>query len=180
MAVLSDQDIIERVESGEIIIEPYKESNVEPASVDIRLGTSFMEPIETERIIDTREDDSQPYREFSADDIVIEPGDSILATTHENVEIPDDLCVSADGRSSLGRLFVSVHQTAGFCDPGFSGEITLELTNENPNAIRLYAGDRVCQLIFKELTSPAKNPYGHEGSQYQNQSGATESGMKFD
>ena len=178
--VLSDADIIERIGNDSLVIEPYDESNVEPASVDIRLGDSFKEPVKTGRIIDTRSGEGQPYREFDADSIVLEPGDSILATTHETIQIPDDLCADAVGRSSLGRLFVSIHETAGFCDPGFGGEVTLEMTNENPNPVRLHAGDRVCQLVFKELSSPALRPYGHEGSQYQNQSGATESGMKFD
>ena len=195
--VLSDADIIERIGDGSLVIEPYDESNVEPASVDIRLGNSFKEPVKTGRIVDTRassggcpHDDcdcgspmateSQPYREFEADSIVLEPGDSILATTFEKIEIPADLCADAVGRSSLGRLFVSIHETAGFCDPGFSGEVTLEMTNENPNPVRLHAGDRVCQIVFKELSSPALNPYGHDGSQYQNQTGATESGMSFE
>jgi len=177
--VLSDADIIQRIAKGDLTIDPYDESNVEPASVDIRLGNSFKEPIKTGKVIDTRSDEGQPYREFEADSIVLEPEDSILATTFERIEIPDDLCANADGRSSLGRLFVSVHQTAGFCDPGYEGEVTFEMTNANPNPIRLHAGDRICQLVFRELSSPALNPYGHEGSQYQNQTGATESGMKF-
>ena len=178
--VLSDTDIIERIGNGSLVIEPYDESNVEPASVDIRLGSSFKEPVETGQIIDTREDDGQPYRSFEADSIVLGSGESILATTYERVEIPPDLAADAVGRSSLGRLFVSIHETAGFCDPGYQGEVTLEMTNENPNPVRLHSGDRICQLVFKELSSPALRPYGHEGSQYQNQSGATESGMNFE
>lgn len=178
--ILSDRDIRRRIEGGSIKIEPFEESNIEPASLDIRLGGSFKEPVETGQIIDTRSDDGQPYREFEADSIVLGSGESILATTFEHVEIPADLSVDAVGRSSLGRLFVSVHETAGFCDPGYKGEVTLEMTNENPNPIRLHKGDRICQLVFKELTSPAERPYGHDESQYQNQSGATESGMKFD
>lgn len=178
--VLSDTDIIDRIDSGSLVIEPYEEDNVEPASVDIRLGQSFKEPVKTGRIIDSRSDNGQPYREFEADSIVLEPGDSYLATTMEQIRIPDDLCASAVGRSSLGRLFISIHETAGFCDPGFTGEVTLEMTNDNPNPVRLHAGDRVCQFVFKELSSPANEEYGHEDSQYQNQSGATESGMSFD
>jgi dCTP deaminase len=178
--VLSDRDIRKRVQSGSLVVEPFIESNVEPASLDICLGTSFKEPVETGQIIDTRSDDGQPYRSFEADSIVLGSGESILATTDERVEIPKDLAADAVGRSSLGRLFVSVHETAGFCDPGYHGEITLEMTNENPNPIRLHAGDRICQLVFRELTSPAERPYGHEKSQYQDQIGATKSGMNFD
>lgn len=177
--VLSDRDIMQRIDDGNLVIEPYDESNVEPASVDIRLGNSFKEPVETGQIIDTNSTNEQPYRSFEADSIVLGSGESILGTTHEHIEIPSDLAANAVGRSSLGRLFVSIHETAGFCDPGYKGEITLEMTNENPNPVRLHAKDRICQLVFTELSSPSLNPYGHEGSQYQNQSGATESGMNF-
>lgn len=178
--ILSDVDIIERVGGGLLDIEPYDESNVEPASVDLRLSNSFKKPVATGQIIDTRGDTKQEYREFNADAIVLEPAESILAETMECVSIPDDLCADVVGRSSLGRLFVSVHETAGFGDPGFTGTITLEMTNDNSNPVRLHEGDRVCQIIFKKLTSPPLRPYGHEGSQYQNQSGATESGMNFE
>jgi len=180
MAVLSDVDIIERIGNGDLVIDPYNEENVEPASIDIRLGNSFKEPVKTGQIIDTASDEGQPYRSFEADSIVLESGESILATTYEHIEIPADLAADAVGRSSLGRLFVSIHETAGFCDPGYCGEVTLEMTNENPNPVRLHAEDRICQLVFKELTSPALNPYGHDKSQYQGQRGATESGMNFD
>lgn len=178
--ILSDRDIQDRIDEGDLVIDPFESDNVEPASVDIRLGSSFKEPVETGQIIDTRSNEEQPYRQFEADSIVLGSGESILATTYERVEIPPDLSADAVGRSSLGRLFVSIHETAGFCDPGYQGEITLEMTNENPNPIRLHQGDRIGQLVFKELTSPAEKPYGHEKSQYQNQSGATESGMNFE
>jgi dCTP deaminase len=177
--VLSDRDIIDRIENGLLQIEPYVQENVEPASVDMRLGNSFKEPVNTGQIIDTHETNEQPYRSFTADSIVIESGESILATTYETITLPADLAADAVGRSSLGRLFVSVHETAGFCDPGYSGEITLEMTNENPNPVRLHVKDRICQLVLKQLSSEAMRPYGHEKSQYQDQSGATESGMNF-
>jgi dCTP deaminase len=178
--VLSDRDIIERVESGSLEIEPFERANVEPASVDFRLGRSFKKPIKTGKIIDTRSGEGQPYRKFTADSIVLEPGDSYLATTLETISLPDDLCADVVGRSSLGRLFVSAHETAGFCDPGFEGQVTLEMTNENPNPVRLHANDRVCQFVFSELSSRAIKSYGHDGSQYQKQSGATEPGMEFE
>lgn len=94
--------------------------------------------------------------------------------------MPDDLTAKVLGRSSLGRLGVSVHQTAGFIDPGFVGEITLELSNIGPIPVELTDGLRVCQIVFSALNKPAKNPYGGAGSQYQNQVGATESGMNFE
>lgn len=178
--ILSDGDIFERIGRGSLTIEPYVESNVEPASVDLRLGSSFKKPVSTGQIIDTRGEARQEYREFEADSIVLESGESILAETIERVELPADLCADVVGRSSLGRLFVSVHETAGFGDPGFRGTITLEMTNSNPDPVRLHRGDRVCQLILKETRTPALNPYGGDGSQYQGQSGATESGMRFE
>lgn len=178
--ILSDGDIFERVGSGSLTIEPYVESNVEPASVDLRLGSSFKKPVSTGQIIDTRGETRQEYREFEADSIVLEPDESILAETIERVELPDDLCADVVGRSSLGRLFISIHETAGFGDPGFRGTITLEMINSNPDPVRLHRGDRVCQIIFKETKAPAINPYGGDGSQYQDQTGATESGMRFD
>jgi len=178
--ILSDGDIIERIGKDSLVIEPYEESNVEPASVDLRLSNSFKVPIETGRVIDTRGDVEQEYQDIRQDYITLTPGQSILAETLERVELPDDLAADVVGRSSLGRLFVSVHETAGFGDPGFEGTITLEMTNSNPDPIRLHCGDRVCQIIFKELKNPALDSYGHDGSQYQNQSGATESGMRFE
>lgn len=178
--ILSDADIIERIGTDSLVIDPYVEDNVEPASVDLRLSDSFKKPVATGQIIDTRGDTKQEYREFNADSIVLEPEESILSETMERIALPDDLCADVVGRSSLGRLFVSVHETAGFGDPGFNGTVTLEMTNSNPDPIRLHRGDRVCQIIFKETRSPSLEPYGHEGSQYQNQSGATESGMQFE
>lgn len=178
--ILSDGDIMERVEDDNLSIDPYVKQNVEPASVDLRLSDSFKKPVATGQIIDTRGNTLQEYREFHADSIVLEPEESILAETMERIELPDDLCADVVGRSSLGRLFVSVHETAGFGDPGFDGTITLEMTNSNPDPIRLHRGDRICQIIFKRLKNPARRPYGHEGSQYQGQDGATESGMQFE
>lgn len=179
--ILSDGDIYERVGKGSLKIEPYVESNVEPASVDLRLSNSFKRPIATGQIIDTRNPESQPaYEEFEADSIVLEPGEMILAETLERIELPDDLSADVVGRSSLGRLFVSVHETAGFGDPGFRGTVTLEMTNGNCNPVRLHENDRICQIIFKQLKTPAIKPYGHDRSQYQDQSGATESGMEFE
>lgn len=178
--ILADSDIVQRLSSGQLLIEPYDESNVEPASVDLRLGNSFKKPVATGQIIDTRGNTEQEYREFEADSIVLEHGEAILAETQERIELPDDLAADIVGRSSLGRLFVSVHETAGFGDPGFEGTVTLEMTNGNPDPIRLHHMDRICQIIFKETKTPAERPYGHSGSQYQNQSGATESGMRFE
>jgi dCTP deaminase len=180
--VLSDIDIVERVANGDLTIQPYDESNVEPASVDLRLGEDFQRA-------DPRRSVSIDLKDGAGDNIhwlhksgsmEICPGDFVLATTKERVELPDDLVGEVLGRSSLGRLGLSVHQTAGYIDPGFEGQITLELSNHGPAPVRLAEGQRICQIFFTELSSPALHPYGHEGSQYQNQSGATKSGMKFE
>lgn len=177
--ILSDGDIIGRIVNGSLDIDPYIEDNVEPASVDLRINDSFKKPIATGQIIDTQREHSQEYKEFEANSVVLDSGECILAETVESVSIPDDVCADVVGRSSLGRLFVSVHETAGFGDPGFQGTITLEITNSNPNPVRLHHGDRICQIIFKEMKSSSLEPYGHDRSQYQNQSGATKSGMQF-
>lgn len=180
MATLPDHMIIAAVEDGSIGIDPFDKSNVEPASVDLRLGDSFIEVWETTGAIDTRDPQTNMTRSFTAESITLDPGEQILAATKEYVSLPDHIEAEVTGRSSLGRLFVEVHKTAGFCDPGFEGQITLEIQNHNPNPVTLYEGQRVCQIIFRMLESSAEEPYGHEGSQYQGQTGATDSGMTFE
>jgi dCTP deaminase len=178
--VLSDIDIIERIGQDDLSIEPYEESNVEPASVDLRLGEDHKLVRAEKGIVDAggEDDDVLVYDELESP-LIVSPGTFILTTTLERVEIPDDLVAHVLGRSSLGRLGISVHQTAGYIDPGFEGQITLELSNHGPAPVSFSPGQRICQIVFEELSSPALNPYGGEDSQYQNQSGATVSGMGF-
>lgn len=184
--VLSDIDIIERLSNESIVIEPYTEDNVEPASVDLRLGHDFEKvfkpniPEKRVRAVLSDEEESHIGYEECEPPVIIEPGQLILGTTLERVEMPDDLAAQVLGRSSLGRLGVSVHQTAGYIDPGFEGQITLELANHGPVPVELEPELRICQIVFKELSSHAVSPYGHDDSQYQDQSGATRSGMIFD
>lgn len=184
--VLSDVDIIERISSDELEIEPYKESNVEPASVDLRLGSTFLlvkvkkEYTEERGFSVTLDDVDDTFRyEETEDSVRIKPNELVLATTKERVSMPDDLAAEVLGRSSLGRLGISVHQTAGYIDPGFSGEITLELSNHGPAPVKLHSGERVCQIVFSECSSPALHPYGHEDSHYQNQTGPTPSRIEL-
>lgn len=180
--VLSDRDIIQRIERGRLVVEPFEEENVEPSSVDLRIGGQFLivEKSEAADVVDIREsDDGLEYTE-TLQYVTIEPGDFVLASTIEHVHLPHDLSAEVLGRSSLGRLGLSVHQTAGYIDPGFAGQITLELSNHGPAPVRIHEGQRICQIVFSELSSPADEPYGHEGSQYQSQSGATPSGMNFE
>jgi len=178
--VLSDVDIIERVGNDSLVIDPYKEDNVEPASVDLRLGESFKraEVVQDIKAIDLNGDSSINWKDENGP-VTIFRDDFILATTLERVSLPDDLTGQVLGRSSFGRLGVSVHQTAGFIDPGFDGQITLELSNHGPMPVKLQPEQRVCQIVFSELSSPAVHPYGHTDSQYQNQSGPTPSDMNF-
>jgi len=185
--VLSDIDIIEQIGSGNLVIDPYEEDNVEPASVDLRLGEEAKlvrsRYISGDKgIIDASEDDGSEklmYDELEQP-FIISPGTFVLTTTLERVKIPSDMVGHVLGRSTLGRLGISVHQTAGYIDPGFEGQITLELSNHGPAPVSFDPGQRICQIVFEELSSPALKPYGHEDSQYQNQSGATPSGMSFD
>lgn len=179
--ILSDKDIKKRLGGGDLAIEPFNRDNVEPSSVDLRLGSEFKYVvIDKEKPSIDLETGNKPEHVEESDEVVLSPGDFVLATTMERVEIPDDLVGKVLGRSSLGRLGLSVHQTAGYIDPGFEGQITLELSNCGPAPVRLSEGQRICQIVFTELSSPAERPYGHEKSQYQGQSGATESGMNFD
>jgi dCTP deaminase len=181
MATIPDYMIEAYVEKGDIIIDPYDETNIEPASVDLRLDNTFVETVETGTVIDTRYPSTHEVTEFEAAKVTLEPGEQILAATKEYISIPPFLEAEVTGRSSLGRLFVEVHKTAGFCDPGFKGQITLEIQNHNKNPVTLYEGQRVCQIIFRHiLGGPVRESYGHDGSQYQGQTGATASGMQFD
>jgi deoxycytidine triphosphate deaminase len=170
--VLSDRDIISRVEQGDLTITPYERDNVEPASVDLRLGSDF-------KVAQRYREDEIDWKEV-AERAVLYPEDFVLATTKERIELPEMLAARVVGRSSLGRLGISVHQTAGYVDPGFEGQITLELTNHSPRPFELEQGQRICQIVFERLSIPPRQTYGHEGSQYQDQSGATESGMDFE
>jgi len=183
--VLSDNTIQTLIESprSDLSIDPYLQQNVEPASVDLRLSDSFANidtVVSSDGVIDTATDNSVTYNHFTTDSIVLEPGSTVLGSTIEQITLPDNISARVVGRSSLGRLFVEVHKTAGFCDPGFSGDITLEIGNDSEHPVRLHAGHRICQIVFERLDRPADRPYGHAGSQYQDQDGATKSGMNFE
>ncbi|PSQ19405.1 dCTP deaminase [Halobacteriales archaeon QS_8_69_26] len=178
--ILSDRDIRRRLESGDLAIEPLDdpELQIQPASVDLRLGREFLEFRRT-NIASIHPDDEREVEEYvdetivdEGEDFVLHPGDFVLGTTKERVEIPPDLIAHVEGRSSLGRLAVVVHATAGLCDPGYRGQITLELSNLGTAPVALTPGMRVSQLTFTRLTSEAERPYGAErGSKYQDQSG---------
>jgi dCTP deaminase len=178
-SVLSDGTIMRLVREGRIKIDPWDEALVQPASVDLRLGDSFR-VFHNYRVtsIDLREPPRNLTEEVKVSDgepFVIHPGEFALGRTMEWVELPEDIVARIEGKSSLGRLGLIVHATAGFCDPGWKG--TLELNNLTRVPIKLYAGLAIAQLSFMTLDAPALRPYGHEqlGSHYQGQVEATES-----
>jgi dCTP deaminase len=178
--ILSDGDIRRRLEEGSLVVEPLAEPElqIQPASIDLRLGREFLE-FQRTNIPYIHPDSETEIEEYVTETVVPEdeefilhPGDFVLGTTIERVEIPPDLIAHVEGRSSLGRLAIVVHATAGLADPGYCGQITLELSNLGAAPVALSPGMRVSQLTFTELSSPAERPYGSErGSKYQNQEG---------
>lgn len=180
-SVLSDGTILRLVSEGRIRIDPWDPALVQPASVDLRLGDSFR-VFHNHRTsaIDLREPPAnltEEVRTGPAESFVIHPGEFCLARTLEHVELPDDIVARIEGKSSVGRLGLIVHATAGFCDPGWRGTLTLELNNLTRIPIKLYPGLLIAQLSFMALDAPALRPYGSAalGSHYQGQVAATES-----
>jgi len=180
-SVLSDGTILALVGAGRIVIEPWDPELVQPASVDLRLGDTFR-VFHNHRAsaIDLREPPTNLTEEVkvgAGEQFVIHPGEFCLGATAEWVELPDDVVARIEGKSSLGRLGLIVHATAGFCDPGWKGTLTLELNNLTRIPIKLTPGLLIAQLSFMALDAPARRPYGHSelGSHYQGQVAATES-----
>ncbi|MBR3867593.1 MAG: dCTP deaminase [Butyricicoccus sp.] len=173
--ILSDKTIFKMLEEGSLVVDPITEEQVQPASVDIRLGDSFSIVDDTADNIITMGSEIK-YKTIQADRYLLLPGQFVLATTQEYFELPDDLTAFVEGRSSLGRMGLFI-QNAGWVDPGFKGEITLELYNANRCAIELQAGRRVGQLVFAKLDDHALNPYN---GKYQGQRGAIDSRVFMD
>jgi dCTP deaminase len=178
--ILSDRDLTKRLEAEEIVIDPLidPELQIQPASIDLRLGHEFVVyKLPHVACIDTRDPKStvgytETTRIDDGDYFILHPGEFVLGTTLEWCKIPDDLVARVEGRSSIGRLAIVVHATAGFIDPGFEGRITLELSNLGRVAVKLYPGSRISQLVFHTMTSPAERPYGPDrGSKYFGQEG---------
>jgi dCTP deaminase len=179
--VLSDRSIRQEVEDGRIVIDPYEERLVQPSSVDVRVDRRFrvfrnsLYPY-----IDVRQpmDDLTAPVEVEGDTpFILHPGEFVLGQTLERVTLPDDLVARLEGKSSLGRLGLLIHSTAGFIDPGFGGNITLELSNVANLPITLYPGMKIGQISFLRMTTAADRPYGSKevGSKYQGQRGPTPS-----
>jgi dCTP deaminase len=187
--ILSDRDLRDRLEQGEIVIDPLDdpELQIQPASVDLRLAHEFVVyRLPHVPCIDPRDSDSvRTYTEkvvvAEAQAFVLHPGEFALGSTLERVAVPSDLVARVEGRSSIGRLAVVVHATAGFIDPGFDGRITLELSNLGRLPVKLYPGMRISQVVFHTMTSPAERPYGPaRGSKYQGQTGPVTSRITED
>jgi dCTP deaminase len=179
--LLSDRDIRAQVEAGRIALEPYDAGLVQPSSIDVRLDRYFR-VFENHRYphIDPAEEQTELTRavEVEGDEpFILHPGEFALGSIYEVVTLPDDVAARVEGKSSLGRLGLLTHATAGFVDPGFSGHVTLELANVATLPIKLYPGMKIGQFCFFRLTSPSEHPYGSEryGSRYQGQRGPTPS-----
>ena len=179
--LLSDHDIKAEIASGRVVLEPYDEGMVQPSSIDVRIDRYFrvfenhryphIDPAEEQPDL-TRVVEPLPNEPF-----ILHPGEFALASTYEVVTLPDDVAARLEGKSSLGRLGLLTHSTAGFIDPGFSGHVTLELSNVATLPIKLWPGMKIGQLCFIRLSSPAEHPYGSSlyGSRYQGQRGPTPS-----
>ncbi|MEV8634421.1 dCTP deaminase [Streptosporangium sp. NPDC051023] len=179
--LLSDRDILTEIESGRVKLDPFQPEMVQPSSVDVRLDRYFR-VFENHRYphIDPAIEQSDLTRlvEPEGDEpFILHPGEFVLASTYEVITLPDDIASRLEGKSSLGRLGLLTHSTAGFIDPGFSGHVTLELSNVATLPIKLWPGMKIGQLCMFRLSSPAEHPYGSEkyGSRYQGQRGPTPS-----
>jgi dCTP deaminase len=179
--LMSDRDIRASIEAGQIGLDPLEMGLLQPSSIDVRLDRffrlfdnhkyAFIDPAEQQdeltRLIEV--DPAEPF--------ILHPGEFVLGSTYEFVTLPDDVAARLEGKSSLGRLGLLTHSTAGFVDPGFKGHVTLELSNVATLPIKLWPGMKIGQLCFFKLTSPSEHPYGSEkyASRYQGQRGPTAS-----
>lgn len=173
--ILSDKTILKMLKENSLVISPLNKEQVQPASVDVRLGNTFSVVDDIDSRIITL-DKKIKYKTIISDSYLILPGQFVLATTMEYFELPNNLTAFVEGRSSLGRMRLFI-QNAGWVDPGFKGEITLELFNANRCAIELQSGRRVGQLVFAQMDDTAWNPYN---GKYQGQKGATGSKVFMD
>lgn len=179
--LLSDRDILAELDAQRVQLDPLERSMIQPSSIDVRLD-KFFRVFDNHKYphIDPAADQSDLTREIEVtgdDAFVLHPGEFVLGSTYEYVTLPDDVAARLEGKSSLGRLGLLTHSTAGFIDPGFSGHVTLELANVATLPIKLYPGMKIGQLCFFRLSSPAEHPYGSSqyGSRYQGQRGPTPS-----
>lgn len=190
MTILSDIYIKKFLKEGKIIIDPLidPERQIQPSSVDLRIGNEFKGfKIIKKPFIDPKSPENiDSYMESvhveEGEAFIIHPNEFTLATTFETVKVPDYLVARVEGRSSMGRLGITMHVTAGFIDPGFEGKITLEISNIGKMPVALYPGQRACQIVFETMSSPAEKPYGHpdRDSKYMGQTKPESSRIKQD
>ena len=179
--VLSDRDIREQIDSGRIVIEPFEPSAVQPSSIDLHLDRRFRVFANSRHpYIDVRVEQPDLTEMIEIDEegpFILHPGEFVLASTVERVALPDDLVARLEGKSSLGRLGLLIHSTAGYVDPGWDGNLTLELSNVANLPIALYWGMKIGQISFQRMSSPVERPYGSEalGSKYRGQRDPTAS-----
>ncbi|TDC89290.1 dCTP deaminase [Nonomuraea deserti] len=179
--LLSDRDILAEIDAGRLALDPFDQDMIQPSSIDVRLDR-FFRVFENHRYPHIDPSVEQPdltrMVEPAGDEpFILHPGEFVLASTYEMITLPDDLASRLEGKSSLGRLGLLTHSTAGFIDPGFSGHVTLELSNVATLPIKLWPGMKIGQLCVFRLSSPAEHPYGSDkyGSRYQGQRGPTPS-----
>ena len=179
--LLSDRDIKSEIDKKRVVLEPCDLNMIQPSSVDVRLDRLFR-TFENHKYahIDPAENQPELTREVgvaSDEAFILHPGEFVLGSTYEVITLPDDIAGRLEGKSSLGRLGLLTHSTAGFIDPGFSGHVTLELSNVATLPIKLWPGMKIGQLALFRLSSPAEHPYGSAiyGSRYQGQRGPTPS-----
>lgn len=178
--VLSDRSIREALASGHIVIDPFDEACIQPSSVDLHVDRYFrLFRNHTSRVIDVREDqeDLTELVDVGEDPLILHPGEFMLGSTTERVTLPNDLVARLEGKSSLGRLGLLIHSTAGFVDAGWDGHLTLELSNVANLPITVYPGMKIGQISFLQMTTAADRPYGSDGlhSKYRGQRGPTPS-----
>ena len=179
--ILSDRSLRDEISKGRIVVEPFDEACVQPSSIDVKIGNLFrVFRNHTAAVIDVKENQEDLTELISIPEdgvFMLHPGEFVLGSTLERIAVPDDLVGRVDGKSSLGRLGLIIHSTAGFIDPGFDGHITLELTNIATLPITLYPNMKIGQISYMHMTTPAEHPYGSgaRGSKYQGQRGPTPS-----
>lgn len=176
--ILSDLAIKKWLDSGELKISELQPHSLQPASVELHLGGKFSIMTASPKHIHLDQDNSELFDDYVASisgKFVVPPGGFVLAHTVERVKIPNGLVARVEGKSSLGRMGLAIHVTAGFIDPGFEGQITLELVNLSPNFLVIKEGMKIAQLCVMQMSSKSSQEYGHEkfGSHYQGQTGAT-------
>ena len=176
--ILSDIDIKKEIKSGRLRITPFDKNSIQPASLDVKMGSEFRIFKNTQKAFLDVKEPADDYMEFikipNGKPLIVHPGEFLLGTTIEKIKLPNDLVGQLNGRSSLGRIGIIVHATAGFIDPGFEGYITLEMTNLANIPIMLYPGMRIGQIAFTRMSSAAEKPYGpSRGSKYSGQVGPT-------